>query len=170
MLTSNLIRETRPGSQSFARPPDGGCAGGRHPQAGRPEARHADEVEALKPNGIPSRKDRSNEGCDFPPGKIEAMRTVGDKIATSIRKYRRSSRSSRDDGVLPNIRMAHPFGKDENENVVLRTMGELPKFDSSQKGTGTGAGAGIIDFERGVKITGSPLYVLSGRERACSGR
>jgi seryl-tRNA synthetase len=55
------------------------------------------------------------------------------------------------------------MGKDENENVVLRTVGELPEFDFQPKAHwDLGPALGIIDFERGVKITGSRFYVLSG--------
>jgi seryl-tRNA synthetase len=66
--------------------------------------------------------------------------------------------------AIPNIPDARtPLGKDENENVVLRTVGELPEFDFQPKAHwDLGPALGIIDFERGVKITGSRFYVLSG--------
>ena len=56
-----------------------------------------------------------------------------------------------------------PLGKDENENVVLRTVGDLPEFNFQPKAHwDLGPALRIIDFERGVKITGSRFYVLSG--------
>ena len=66
--------------------------------------------------------------------------------------------------TLPNIPDARtPVGKDENENVVLRTIGEPRKFDFAPKPHwDLGPALGIIDFERGTKITGSRFYVLSG--------
>jgi seryl-tRNA synthetase len=97
--------------------------------------------------------------------KIEAMRLVGDKIAAldkevSVVEQELKSMTA----ALPNIPDGRtPFGKDENENVVLRTVGELPKFDFPPKAHwDLGPALGIIDFERGVKITGSRFYVLSG--------
>ena len=65
---------------------------------------------------------------------------------------------------LPNLPDARtPYGKDENENVVLRTVGQLPEFDFEPKvHWDLGPALGIIDFERGVKLTGSRFYVLSG--------
>ncbi len=65
---------------------------------------------------------------------------------------------------MPNIPDPRtPVGKDENENVVLRTIGEPKKFDFEPKPHwDLGPALGIIDFERGTKITGSRFYVLSG--------
>jgi seryl-tRNA synthetase len=97
--------------------------------------------------------------------KIEAMRTVGDKIATLDKEVSAVEQELKGmTAALPNIPDGRtPFGKDENENVVLRTMGELPKFDFQPKAHwDLGPALGIIDFERGVKITGSRFYVLSG--------
>ena len=56
------------------------------------------------------------------------------------------------------------MGKDENENVVLRTMGEPREVRLSppKPHWDLGPALGIIDFERGTKITGSRFYVLSG--------
>jgi seryl-tRNA synthetase len=45
----------------------------------------------------------------------------------------------------------------------LRTVGDLPKFDFEPNvHWDLGPALGIIDFERGVKMTGSRFYVLSG--------
>jgi seryl-tRNA synthetase len=47
--------------------------------------------------------------------------------------------------------------------VVLRTVGMLPEYDFEPKPHwDLGPALGILDFERGVKITGSRFYVLSG--------
>jgi seryl-tRNA synthetase len=66
--------------------------------------------------------------------------------------------------TIPNLAdIRTPYGKDENENIVLRTVGDLPKFDFEPKvHWELGPALGIIDFERGVKITGSRFYVLTG--------
>lgn len=65
---------------------------------------------------------------------------------------------------LPNIPDASvPVGKTEDDNVVLRSWGELPAFDfEAAPHWELGEKLGIIDFERGSKLSGSRFYVLQG--------
>ncbi len=65
---------------------------------------------------------------------------------------------------LPNLpHREAPVGADESENVVIRTMGEPPELDFEPKPHWElGRELGIIDFERGVKMSGSRFYVLMG--------
>jgi seryl-tRNA synthetase len=97
--------------------------------------------------------------------KIEAMRVVGDKISTLDREIGQvESELNSLTATLPNIPDPRtPYGKDENENVVIKTFGQLPEFDFTPKPHWElGPALGIIDFERGTKLTGSRFYVLSG--------
>lgn len=56
-----------------------------------------------------------------------------------------------------------PFGKDDSENVVLRTIGEPRQFDFEPiPHWDLGPALGIIDFERGTRLAGSRFYVLAG--------
>jgi seryl-tRNA synthetase len=56
-----------------------------------------------------------------------------------------------------------PDGDDESQNVVIKTVGDPPQFDfEPQPHWDLGPSLGIIDFEQGVKVTGSRFYVLSG--------
>ena len=56
-----------------------------------------------------------------------------------------------------------PVGADESANTVIRTHGEEPVFDfSPQPHWDLGPSLGILDFERGVKISGTRFYVLVG--------
>lgn len=56
-----------------------------------------------------------------------------------------------------------PAGSDEDANVVLRTVGEAPRFDFEPKDhVDLGLSLGIFDAERGVKISGSRFAVLKG--------
>jgi seryl-tRNA synthetase len=58
---------------------------------------------------------------------------------------------------------AVPVGPDESANVVVRTVGEPRRFDwKPLPHWDLGPALGIIDFERGVKISGSRFYVLRG--------
>ncbi len=57
-----------------------------------------------------------------------------------------------------------PDGEDESGNIVSRTWGEPPVFDFEPKPHWELAETlGIIDFERGVKLSGSRFYVLMGQ-------
>jgi seryl-tRNA synthetase len=56
-----------------------------------------------------------------------------------------------------------PIGKDENENVVVKTVGEPRTFDFEPlPHWDLGPALGIINFEQGTKLAGSRFYVLSG--------
>ncbi len=56
-----------------------------------------------------------------------------------------------------------PVGVDESENVVVRTEGELREFDFEPlPHWDLGPTLDIIDFERGVKMSGTRFYVLKG--------
>jgi len=65
---------------------------------------------------------------------------------------------------LPNIPDPKvPLGEGEEDNVVVRTEGELPTFDFEPRPHWElGESLGIIDFERGVKLSGSRFYLLKG--------
>ncbi len=56
-----------------------------------------------------------------------------------------------------------PVGKDETENVELRRVGEVRRFDFEPKDhVELGQMLDIIDVPRGVKLSGSRNYVLKG--------
>jgi seryl-tRNA synthetase len=56
-----------------------------------------------------------------------------------------------------------PIGKDETENVVVRTEGEIRRFDFEPKDhVQLGEALDIIDIPRGVKLAGSRNYFLKG--------
>src|SRR5262249_37494552 len=65
---------------------------------------------------------------------------------------------------LPNLpHPSVPVGKDESENVVLREEGRKRSYDFALKPHWElGTALDIIDFERGVKISGTRFYVLKG--------
>ena len=97
--------------------------------------------------------------------KIVAMREVGDKIAALDKEVADVEAELNDlTAALPNVPDERtPIGASEEENVVLRTVGQLPEFDFEPKPHwDLGPALGIIDFERGTKITGSRFYVLNG--------
>ena len=97
--------------------------------------------------------------------KIAAMREVGERIATLDKEVAEVEAELNSIlSALPNIPDARtPIGASEDDNVVLRTIGQIPEFDFEPKPHwDLGPALGILDFERGTKITGSRFYVLSG--------
>jgi seryl-tRNA synthetase len=96
-------------------------------------------------------------------GWIKGMRAVGDQIK-SLDAQAAAARESLDELMLriPNIPHEDaPRGKDESENVVRRTVGEPPVFAFEPRPHWElGPALGILDFDRGVKLSGSRFYVL----------
>jgi len=102
---------------------------------------------------------------DARQAKIEAMRELGEKIDSinvGLKQVESELQSLLSE--LPNIPDPEvPVGVDDSDNIVLRTVGEIPEFDFDPKPHwDLGPELGIIDFDRGVKLAGSRFYVLSG--------
>jgi seryl-tRNA synthetase len=97
--------------------------------------------------------------------KIVSMREVGERISTLDKEVAEVEAGLTSlTAALPNIPDERtPIGASEDDNVVLRTVGQLAEFDFEPKAHwDLGPALGVIDFERGAKITGSRFYVLSG--------
>ncbi len=124
------------------------------------------KVEALKAerNAVSKEIGRMKDAGERQP-KIEAMRQVADQITALDKELDDIDAELKAQAVtLPNIPDPRtPVGVDENENVVIRTPGQPKTFDfTPQPHWDLGPALGIIDFERGTKITGSRFYVLNG--------
>ena len=65
---------------------------------------------------------------------------------------------------LPNLlHDSVPYGVDENDNVTVKTWGEIPKFDFKVKDhIDLGLSLGILDLERAAKVSGARFYYLKG--------
>ena len=124
------------------------------------------QVEALKAerNAVSKEIGRMKDAAEREK-KIAAMREVGEKIATLDKEVAEVEvELTAIASGIPNIPDERtPIGAGEEENVVLHTVGQLPEFDFVPKPHWElGPALGVIDFERGTKITGSRFYVLSG--------
>jgi len=124
------------------------------------------EVEALKAERNQAGK---RIGATKDPGErqrlIDEMRGVSERIDALEQDLRETE--ERLNALLlevPNIpRPDVPLGEGENDNLVIRQWGEprdygftpMPHWDLGER-------LGIIDFERGVKLSGSRFYVLKG--------
>ena len=122
------------------------------------------EVEQLKAErNVVSKEIGKMKDAAERQSKIEAMRVVGDKIADLDKVVAEvESELNYLMSTLPNIPDPRtPYGKDDSENVVIKTVGEPRKFDFKPlPHWDLGPALGIIDFERGTKLTGSRFYVL----------
>jgi seryl-tRNA synthetase len=97
--------------------------------------------------------------------RIEAMRSIGERIEALDGEVHQVEQDLQQRlALIPNLPAADvPDGPDESANVVVRTAGEPKRFDFTPRPHwDLGTALGILDFERGVKITGSRFYVLSG--------
>ncbi len=120
------------------------------------------EVEALKArrNEVSRELGKMEEK---PPKLIEEMRQIGGRIKALDEKVRAVEDELNDLLLrLPNIpHPSVPLGKDESDNRVVRSWGEVRKFDFKPRPHWElGEALGIIDFERGVKLSGTRFYVL----------
>jgi seryl-tRNA synthetase len=93
------------------------------------------------------------------------MRAIGDRIA-ALQAELNEEESRRQSLLLsiPNLPAPEvPYGVDERENVVVKTVGEPRQFSFEPRPHWEiGARLGILDIERGVKLSGSRFYVLMG--------
>jgi len=96
---------------------------------------------------------------------IEKMRDVSDRIKVLDAKLSENERELNSLLLLiPNLpHESVPIGEDESGNVEVMRWGEPRQFDFEPKPHWDIAQRlGIIDFERGVKLSGSRFYVLTG--------
>ncbi len=96
---------------------------------------------------------------------VRSMRTLGERVS-QLEKQLAQEEEDFQQRLLDLPNLPHPdvpVGQDEDENVVIRTEGKLPNFAFSPRPHWElGEALGIIDFARGVKISGSRFYILKG--------
>jgi len=124
------------------------------------------EVEALKAErNTVSKEISSMKDAGERQAKIDSMKLVSDKVKALDGEIRQVESDLNDVmAVLPNVPDERvPEGTKDEDNVEIRRWGDIPEFDFEPKAHwDLGPELGVIDFERGVKLTGSRFYVLSG--------
>ncbi len=127
------------------------------------------EVEALRQERNAGSKEIGNlmrQGKkDDAQAQKQRMTEIGDRIKEIDEILREVEASSLDKQLhVPN--MPHdsvPIGPTENDNVEVRRWGDPPEFDFEPKAHWDLAEAlDIIDFERGVKVSGTRFYFFKG--------
>jgi seryl-tRNA synthetase len=98
--------------------------------------------------------------------RIVEMRAIGDQIAALDRDVAVIEQHQQD-ALLELRNLPHPAvpdGPDETANVILVQEGEpCQRAFTPRPHWELGEALGIIDFERGVKLSGSRFYVLKGQ-------
>jgi seryl-tRNA synthetase len=95
--------------------------------------------------------------------KVEKAKTLDSEITSIQAEVAREEEKTRDYLMrLPNLlHETVPVGKDENDNVQIKTWGNIPKFDFDIKNhIDLGLNLDIIDIERAGKVTGSRFFYL----------
>ena len=97
--------------------------------------------------------------------QMAAVRALGDKIAEDDKELKEIEVRLKEILLtIPNIPADDvPVGADDSANPVVRTWGEPGKFDFEPKAHwDIGEGLNIIDFERGVKVSGARYIFYRG--------
>lgn len=115
--------------------------------------RITNEIASLKKKGIDA------------SGKIQEAQAIPEKIkklGMRVEEYKHKVNQIL--LTLPNILdESVPTGKDETENVVVRTWGKPPDFHFKPKNhLEVALRLGLIDVERGAKVAGHGFYYLRG--------
>jgi seryl-tRNA synthetase len=125
------------------------------------------EVERMRAQ----RAETSKTVGKLPPAERERvvgeMRALGDRIG-EVEQQVAAAEAAFETAMLELPNIPHPdvpVGPDERANVVVREAGEVPLPHAGfapRPHWDLGPELGIIDFERGAKISGSRFYVLAG--------
>ena len=101
-----------------------------------------------------------------PPELIEEMRKVSDNIKETEEKIRNNEQELHLKLLeIPNILENDILvGHDESENKIIHTWGSPIKYDFTPKPHWEiNDSLNIIDFEAGVKVSGSRFFILRGQ-------
>jgi seryl-tRNA synthetase len=124
------------------------------------------EVEALRADRNTASKEigRTRDPDERQAG-IEAMRQVGDRIK-ALEEELKAVEAGLNEAMLwvPNLpHPSVPVGPDDSVNMIVRMEGEPRAFDFEPvPHWDLGTALDILDFERGVKLSGTRFYVLRG--------
>jgi seryl-tRNA synthetase len=125
------------------------------------------QVEALKAtrNAVSKEIGKMKDAAER-EAKIAEMRGVGDRIAAMDREVAAVEAEFNTQMLLaPNLPHPDvPIGATEHDNIVVRAEGQPREFDFTPRPHwDLGEQLGIIDFERGVKLSGTRFFVLKGQ-------
>jgi seryl-tRNA synthetase len=99
------------------------------------------------------------------PEALAEMKALKEEIQGLERRTEEAEKILRaTEEIVPNVpQPSVPRGKDETANRVERTWGEPRRFDfTPQPHWDIGPALGLLDFDRGAKVTGARFTVLRG--------
>lgn len=116
-----------------------------------------------------ARGEMNSRSANLGPGQVESLRAELSQLKGRIQRLQEERRVIQDQLselllLVPNLpHESVPLGTTDEDNLVVRTFGEPPRFDFQPKPHyELGEALGIFDFERAVKIAGSRFAVLKG--------
>ena len=116
-----------------------------------------------------ARGEMNSRSANLGPGQVESLRAELSQLKGRIQRLQEGRRVIQDQLselllLVPNLpHESVPLGTTDEDNLVVRTFGEPPRFDFQPKPHyELGEALGIFDFERAVKIAGSRFAVLKG--------
>jgi seryl-tRNA synthetase len=116
-----------------------------------------------------ARGEMNSRSANLGPGQVESLRAELSQLKGRIQRLQEERRLIQDQLselllLVPNLpHESVPLGTTDEDNLVVRTFGEPPRFDFQPKPHyELGNALGIFDFERAVKIAGSRFAVLKG--------
>ncbi len=107
---------------------------------------------------IGARKSKGEDASDI----MKQIEGIGDEIKSLTEKLEILNQQFNDQILsVPNLlHESVPEGKDEKSNILVRSWGKKPEFSFKPKPHfEIGSDSGILDFERGVKLSGARFYV-----------
>jgi seryl-tRNA synthetase len=123
------------------------------------------ELDELRARRTRESKELGRMSPEQRESKRVEMRALGDRIGAGEQKL--AEVDLRFNELMLGIRNIPrpyvPAGRGEADNKIVRSEGELRKFDFAPRPHWElGEKLGIIDFERGVKLSGTRFYILAG--------
>jgi len=122
-------------------------------------------VEGLRNERSETSKKIGKLGKEEREALVVEMRALGDRIA-GLEKDLAAVEAEFEEAMLllPNLpHPAVPVGPDESANVLVRVVGEERSYSfEARPHWEIGEDLGLIDFARGVKVSGARFYVLTG--------
>ncbi|MFZ0995032.1 MAG: serine--tRNA ligase [Candidatus Dormiibacterota bacterium] len=116
-----------------------------------------------------ARGEMNTSSANLPRDRVEAARADLARLRGRIQQLGEQRRALQEQLeqlllLVPNLpHESVPDGTSDEDNLIVRTWGEPPKFDFQPKPHyELGEALGIFDFERAVKIAGSRFALLRG--------
>ena len=123
-----------------------------------------DNLKALR-NTVSEQISRMKRAGEDASAEIARMREVSDRIKELDAEVRELEQRVKNAAlIIPNLpHESVPVGDDAKDNVIVREWGEAPRFSFEPLPHWEIAGnLGLIDFERGAKLSGSGFILYTG--------